>query len=946
MLFPRPSIPDAELVRAVLHGRTRQFGVLVERYQGLVYSTLLARVSRIEEVEDLAQETFLRAFRQLDSLQDPRAFRGWLKQIADHLALNFLRSRKLQRSAAESLIPLPTAGTPPPDQLFERQEIQTQVWSAISQLAEEQREVILLYYYQDRCSVEQLAEWLELPPSTVRGRLERARRELKELLSSDAEVERAIQPHRPGKAFKRKIMSVLPLVPWNLRQPPNTLSQMGWALGTVLTGVVGFMVFGLAQGWWPERQDPAIAVQWVRSQESGPEVDPSAIAPQAGLVGWVNGIDGGGDQPSLFGGQGLSPEAQALQDQALVHGWGGRLAWEFEEGEGGWRAREGSFSHRPPDLLPTKASNGVLRIDLGPYQPGRVPAIELISPEIGYDSRLFERVEVRARVIHPTAAPGRLSMAWTNPLNRLFPGRDPRVWERRTDEERQAEAKHPQHIPYIPFAIWDLPPVDFSSGWRDIVITGLGERAQARWEGNLVDLRLGFMLAEFRNAAEITAEQFPQALEIDRIVLSHAKKPINQTLTLPEEPAPNAVGQWLGAGSFYPVTQQGLQWPLLGDLDGDGDLDLVLTYQAHDQEYNTQQGVVTAFNDGKGRFALGRKQVLEYRRTGGYNSIMHLAGADLDQDGLFDIVLGTGVHTQLLLNQGEGVFREDKTWEDQIYVGRGDVDKDVDVDVVTMPYRAAGYTLPRQDLEWPASLYLNYGQGIFVEQALEPPTPGKGWFPHALEDFDGDGQAELVWQWMAEKGLEAQAQVWTGYAVGKWQKQLQIPFQQLPATRKYYLLTSLGYLGNLRGEGTWELGTPLEAYAETNTLLAGMQLASAASGTIPTTWLPREVHLRPSFEHQPQIIPQIWDLDRDGVFDPLFVDVNYRAGACLLVMRGQQGQLPVEEGRYSLPGTPSGWAAGDVDGDGDVDVVVLAEGLEGSGVYVFQNHATEQVAGK
>lgn len=88
------------------------------------------------------------------------------------------------------------------------------------------------------------------------------------------------------------------------------------------------------------------------------------------------------------------------------------------------------------------------------------------------------------------------------------------------------------------------------------MISGLGERAQQRWEGDLVDLRLGFLLAEVRSSAEITPEHFPQALEIDRIVLSHAHKPINQSLILPETPGPNAAGQWLGEGSFYPVAQQ------------------------------------------------------------------------------------------------------------------------------------------------------------------------------------------------------------------------------------------------------------------------------------------------------------------------------------------------------------------------------------------------------
>lgn len=185
--------------------------------------------------------------------------------------------------------------------------------------------------------------------------------------------------------------------------------------------------------------------------------------------------------------------------------------------------------------------------------------------------------------------------------------------------------------------------------------------------------------------------------------------------------------------------------------------------------------------------------------------------------------------------------------------------------------------------------------------------------------------------------------MWAGYGGGKWLQQISIPFQQLPAPQKYYLLTSLGYLGKLRGEGAWELGMPLDAYIENNTQLAGMQLVSS-SGTSSMTWLSRAVHLRASLGHQPQIIPQVWDLDRDGLFDPIFVDLNYRTGPSLLAMRGQQGQLPVEEGKYALPGVPYGWTVGDVDGDRGVDVVVIVEGMEGEGVVVFKNDTGSQVA--
>ena len=86
-------VADAALVYEVLQGDTEQFGKLVARYKNLVMSFIAARVAA-DEVEDLAQETFMRAFRVLPSLRDPAAFSSWLLGIANHVCVDWHRSRR------------------------------------------------------------------------------------------------------------------------------------------------------------------------------------------------------------------------------------------------------------------------------------------------------------------------------------------------------------------------------------------------------------------------------------------------------------------------------------------------------------------------------------------------------------------------------------------------------------------------------------------------------------------------------------------------------------------------------------------------------------------------------------------------------------------------------------------------------------------------------------
>src|SRR5438309_10414529 len=109
---------DAELVEAARQGETSAFGELVRRHQKQVFAVAFALVGDAAEAEDLAQETFIRASRNLDLLADPGKFWAWVRRIAFGVCVDWLRvfRPELYRSsqAQEDEVAALHSGTPSP----------------------------------------------------------------------------------------------------------------------------------------------------------------------------------------------------------------------------------------------------------------------------------------------------------------------------------------------------------------------------------------------------------------------------------------------------------------------------------------------------------------------------------------------------------------------------------------------------------------------------------------------------------------------------------------------------------------------------------------------------------------------------------------------------------------------------------------------------------------
>ncbi len=204
-----PLRSDESLVEDARAGRATAFQELVERHQDRVFRVVRHYARQTAEVEDLAQETFLKAFRRLDSFGGQASFATWLHRIAVNTCLDALKRKSRNPvSTAEDPEGLATEARMPsraviaPDAGLEREEIAQVTHRALGQLPEIFRTVLVLREFED-LSYQEMAEVLGISIGTVESRLFRARARFRaaliELHPEYAEPQRLPEPRKRSK---------------------------------------------------------------------------------------------------------------------------------------------------------------------------------------------------------------------------------------------------------------------------------------------------------------------------------------------------------------------------------------------------------------------------------------------------------------------------------------------------------------------------------------------------------------------------------------------------------------------------------------------------------------------------------------------------------------------------------------------------------------------------
>jgi RNA polymerase sigma factor (sigma-70 family) len=179
---------DVRLMRLVARGHTSAFEEVIERHQALVAGTAARMLGSNSDVEDIAQQVFIRVWKSARRYVPRAKFTTWLLKITRNLVFNELRRAKrraqvpLQSDPGAEEIPLKDETNPAPDASLLEDELQRAIEEAILQLPESQRMALVLRRYE-QLSYEQIAEVLDLSVPAVKSVLFRARTELRSRLS-------------------------------------------------------------------------------------------------------------------------------------------------------------------------------------------------------------------------------------------------------------------------------------------------------------------------------------------------------------------------------------------------------------------------------------------------------------------------------------------------------------------------------------------------------------------------------------------------------------------------------------------------------------------------------------------------------------------------------------------------------------------------------------------
>ncbi len=182
-----PQFTDEQLALFVQRGDKEKFGVLMDRYEQKLSRYGRKFLFHQNNIEDMVQETFLKAYQNIKSFDPDQKFSSWIYRIAHNTFINALK-KKLRNPLYffdfDTFIPHPVYDDPETTE-HDHAEISKMLNKGLKRLQPTYREIIILYYVEE-LSYKEIADILHIPTGTVGIRLKRAKEQLKKVLPQES----------------------------------------------------------------------------------------------------------------------------------------------------------------------------------------------------------------------------------------------------------------------------------------------------------------------------------------------------------------------------------------------------------------------------------------------------------------------------------------------------------------------------------------------------------------------------------------------------------------------------------------------------------------------------------------------------------------------------------------------------------------------------------------
>lgn len=173
---------DYEIIKIILDGDTNMFSEIVTRYKNLVYSIILRMTNNIDEADDLAQEVFVKVYKNLDKYYPEYKLSTWIIRITTNHVIDHRRKKNKDTVPLEDVEFELTTHSSPEDQYIDMED-KRKLETIIKNLPDMYKVPIVLYHQQG-LSYQEIADVIDIPLSKVKNRIFRGRRILKEKLMS------------------------------------------------------------------------------------------------------------------------------------------------------------------------------------------------------------------------------------------------------------------------------------------------------------------------------------------------------------------------------------------------------------------------------------------------------------------------------------------------------------------------------------------------------------------------------------------------------------------------------------------------------------------------------------------------------------------------------------------------------------------------------------------